>query len=363
MKSRKPAEPRPVAREIPEAPLDPSSDEFACLVAALAWRDGLTANAIARELKLPADPRHLMQVKRGLKRAHNRFLRFDPPPHAKLAEDLSRVVNARREKKTRFYVVQDKWGPSFAGVYAKAAELVVQIITEAVRESEKAEEKDREVVVCNAGGRTISDMVKALQRNPPVLDESYQKARELTKYLKFVAANEAYQPAEFHRSANFLSVTMAELFEAGHWAVPRVLDADLRKRHQDLVDKSALLICSAGTLERGLMRQYFDDHDWPVPPEAVGDLAFNFLDRGGSVVESPSPEARAFLSNVNPTLDGARLMHIAATSRVLLILDAAEPVTKREIAAAALRRAYATDVVVGERLAQAILDEYRAQKA
>ncbi len=305
-----------------------------------------------------------MQVKRGLKRAHNRFLRFEPPPHAQLAEDLSAVVNARRERKTRFHVVEDTWGPSFAGVYAKAAELVVQITSEAVRKNEKRQEADREqVVVCNAGGRTISDMVKALQRNPPVLDESDEKARELTKHLIFVAANEAYQPAQFHRSANFLSVTMAQLFEAQHWAVPRVVDAELRAHHQNLVDKSALLICSAGTLERGLMRQYFDEHQWQVPPDAVGDLAFNFLDSSGSVVQSPSPEARAFLSNVNPTLDAARLMHIAATSRVLLILDAIEPVTKRKIAAAALRRAYATDVVVGARLAQAIVDEYRARKA
>jgi len=122
---------------------------------------------------------------------------------------------------------------------------------------------------------------------------------------------------------------MAQLFGAQHWALPRVVDAELRARHQSLVDKSALLICSAGTIEGGLMSEYFSEHDWEVPPDAVGDLAFDFLDYTGSAVQSPSAEARAFLSSVNPTLDTSRLMHIAARSRVLLILDAKEPETKR----------------------------------
>jgi DNA-binding transcriptional regulator LsrR (DeoR family) len=352
MAVRRPVDERPptaIEEPIPEA----STDEFACLVAGYAWRDGLTANAIVKKLNLPSEPRYLMQVKRGLKRAHNQFLVLKPLEHQALAATLSRVVNGRGRRATHFYVVEDSHGPSGAAVYAKAAELVVQIITEAVR----TKPREEQVVVCNSGGRTISEMVKALQRNPPILDESDEKAQELAKRLIFVAANEAYQPDQFQRCANFLSVTMAELFQASHWALPRGEDEELRGRHQKLVEHSALLICSAGTIEGGLMSEYFKGREWKVPPEAVGDLAFNFLDRTGSAV-SPSEEARLFLSTVNPTLDTSRLLHVAARSRVVLILDAVKPETKREIAAAALRRAYATDVVVGARLARAILREY-----
>jgi hypothetical protein len=333
---------------------DPATDEFASIVAGYAWRDGLTANAIVKKLNLPSQPRHLMQVKRALKRAHSRMLQLNPLPQETLANALSAVVNANSRRKTRFYVVEDSWGPSFAAVYAKAAELALQLITDSVRTA-------GQVVVCNAGGRTISGMVKALQRNPPILDESDERAHQIAQDLIFVAANAAYHADEFHHSANFLSVTMAELFGARHWALPRVINTDLRKMHQELVDKSALLICSAGTLEKGLLSKYFVEHDWQIPKEAIGDLAFNFLDASGNTVHPPSVEARAFLQDVNPTLDAARVMHIASNSRVLLILDANEPEEKRQVGAAALRRAYATDVVLGARLARAILREYRTR--
>src|SRR2546425_53099 len=74
--------------KMPELP-DPGSDKFAYLVAALAWRDGLTANAIAKELKLPPKPLYLMQVKRALKRAHNRFLKLEPLEDEKLSDELT----------------------------------------------------------------------------------------------------------------------------------------------------------------------------------------------------------------------------------------------------------------------------------
>jgi hypothetical protein len=95
-----------------------------------------------------------------------------------------------------------------------------------------------------------------------------------------------------------------------------------------------------------------------VPKQAVGDIAFNLLDREGNGSDLSQTDARTFMERVNPVLNLPKLMHIAAKSRVLLILDAERPEEKSEIAVAALRRQYATDVVLGSRLAEAILHAY-----
>ena len=61
---------------------------------------------------------------------------------------------------------------------------------------------------------------------------------------------------------------------------------------------------------------------------------------------------------MNPALKLPKLMHIAANKRVVLILDSEQPEAKTEIGVAALKREYATDVVLGSRLARAILGAY-----
>jgi DNA-binding transcriptional regulator LsrR (DeoR family) len=190
-----------------------------------------------------------------------------------------------------------------------------------------------------------------------LLDDFEETTPRIKDDLIFVAGNAAYLPDQFQRSANFLSVTMAELFGAQHLALPKVLDDRFRKRYIGLVDRAALFICGVGSLEFGLMGRYFKDEEWPMPERAVGDLAFNFLDQDGNAVEL-SGAAREFMDDVNPALDLPKLTHIAANNCVLLILDSEEPAEKTKIAVAALRREYATDVVLGSRLARAILQEY-----
>src|ERR1700752_5081375 len=73
--------------------LDPHGDDFAYLVAKIAWSEGKTVNAIVRDLGLPKSPLHLMQVKRALKRAQTKFLTFTPPLEVALAEKLAEKVN------------------------------------------------------------------------------------------------------------------------------------------------------------------------------------------------------------------------------------------------------------------------------
>jgi len=105
------------------------------------------------------------------------------------------------------------------------------------------------------------------------------------------------------------------------------------------------------------LAQYLQERNWDIPPGAVGDLAFNLLDKDGRSIELATPDARQFLRQFNPILDLSTLQHIAAANRVLLVLASDEPEQKKQIATTVLKRGYATDVVLGVRLARAILSE------
>jgi hypothetical protein len=343
--------------EEPVKVTDPAGDDFAYQVAAYAWVHGLTANAIVRKLGLPSEPLYLMQVKRALRRAQDRFLKLVPLPHNKLRDDLAERAKRHNARcKTRFYVVDDIRGPTSGPVYVKAAELVSEIIIESVRS--KLGTDGHPGVICNAGGQTVSEMVKVLLRNPPVLDESNEGKEQLKQGLLFVAANDAYDPGQFQRSANFLSVTMAELFGAEHLVYSMLEGDDFQNRYVSHVEAAALVICGAGTRENGLMAQLFRRAGLEFPEEAVGDLAFNLLDRNGAPVDLLCEKARRFMKQLNSTLDLSRLLNIAARNRVVLVLDSPKPELKKDLAIAALRREYATDVVLGARLARAILQDF-----
>lgn len=347
---------------------DPGTEEFAFEVAQFAWQDGLTANIIAKRIGLTSSSKDLMRVKRALKHAQTNFLKLIPPSVIQLQEKLHDRINERerRKRKITFHVVDDRWGPEFTPVAAHAATLASKLIFEAVREADRVmpspapvahgqgKTDEAKVIICNAGGRTIAQMVRALLRTPREYDEEIV---ELNDETLFLAGNAAYRPKEFDCSANFLSVTMAGFFKAAHLALPKVEDPGFPKDYDALADRASLFICGVGTPESGLMGKYFNDHSWDVPPEAVGDLAFNLLNENGENVELPS-DARPVMHELNPALSLSRIAHIAANNRVLLIIDSDKPELKAKIGVAALRREYATDVVLGVRLAEAILAIY-----
>ena len=357
------------------ASLSTTPDEFAYKVAICAWKDGLAPNGIARALGLDSSPVNLMRVKRALRRAQQQFLRIEVPMHEQLQAKLRQCFN--RSRGMEFHVVEDDWKnerqePIESGfVCLKAAEVATEIIKEVLDRTRAAQiaapapslrpdglvkEKQPEVVICNAGGRSISDTVKAMRQNPPVLDESDQIEKEDRSRILFVAGNRASQSKNFQRSANFLSVTMAEIYGAEHEAFSFEEDAAFLKKHRSLVENSALFICGAGSCKTGLMTRHLRDRNYHIPDEAVGDIAFNLLDKDGRPVELEE-RARAYVKTLNPTLDVDTIRQIAGRSRVLLVLDSKDPTEKKEIGIAILRREYPTDVVLGTRLARAILRE------
>jgi hypothetical protein len=61
------------------------------------------------------------------------------------------------------------------------------------------------------------------------------------------------------------------------------------------------------------------------------------------------------MKQINPTLDLEMLRRIGNGNRIVLILEAPDPSWKLQIGLAALRARYATDVVLGSRLAAQIV--------
>jgi DNA-binding transcriptional regulator LsrR (DeoR family) len=328
------------------------SDEFLFLVASLAWSQGLTANAIVKRVGLQPTAANLMSVKRALKRAHGKYLKLLPKPGGDQETLLDKRFNQDRKhgRKIAFHVVDDRHrhSPHFVAVAARAAELIYDKIREL---NELQVEK---AVVCNAGGRTVFEMVRALQRHPPA-DDVEDDANSKKSPLVFVAANAAYDGRRFENSANHLCVSLAQLFSGEHHALELIEDRESRRLYCDDVRRSDLLICGVGTREDGMMSQLFRRHHWTIPEEAAGDIAFNFIDRDGHPLTLPDKAAQEYISHVNPALDITTLLQIAGNKSVVLILDAEKPEMKHEIAEAVIRSHYATDVVMGVKLADKIL--------
>ncbi|MFN0021477.1 MAG: hypothetical protein ACKVP0_24770 [Pirellulaceae bacterium] len=330
------------------------SEEFLFLVASLAWSQGLTANAIVKRVGLRSTAANLMSVKRALKRAHGKYLTLRTKPGGEQEKRLDERFNQDRQhgRKIAFHVVDDrhKHSPPFAAVAARAAELVYGKIREL------HQVPGRPAVVCNAGGRTVFEMVRALQRHPPADDDLAADGSDAQESpFVFVAANAAYDGKRFENSANHLCVSLAQLFSGQHHALELVEGMESRDSFCEDVRRTDLLICGVGTRRDGMMSQLFDRHQWAVPKEAVGDVAFNFIDRNGLPLQIQDNKARDYIASVNPALDIPTLLQIAGNKSVVLILDAEQPEIKHEIAQAVLRSHYATDVVLGVKLADKIL--------
>ena len=335
-----PEKPRSVASNYEDIP-DASSDEFAYLVAYLAWYEGLTANAIVKRLKWPPEPRLLMQVKRALRRAHGQFLQLRPPDRDDLQAKLNRRFNRGEEEPITFHVVDDTHARGGGPVFAKAAEIVSSVVEQVTQERIAARDRaaksntpdsTEQPVICNAGGRTVYGMVNAMRRRPPVLPDDLEAN---PKHLPlFVAGNSAYLERRFDHSASFLSVTLANFFEASSLAMPPEMDEQHKSEHRQYVSQARLFICGAGTCDQenpGLMMLHLEKRGVAIPEDAVGDLSFNLLDAKGFRVEL-CPEAQEFMRRLNPTLDLEMLRHIARKgNRILLILEAPNPAAKLRI--------------------------------
>jgi DNA-binding transcriptional regulator LsrR (DeoR family) len=365
--------------EVPAlTPADPQDeDRFMFEVAELAWRDGISCAGIYQELKdryaLSKGGSGHHRIQSALARAHSRgVLQFNIWSHNQLEAELAQRFNTVHQREIHFHVVDDRLRPSSGTnvVHAKAAEVAMSTIRRVFeKEDHETARSAADVVVCNAGGRTVAEMVRHLQRFPAALDHKFEEAERRRARLQFVAANNAYGADRFHHSANFIAVTLAEQFGTRHKALERVLSRETREEHRRLVEAARLFICGAGTIrpgrpedqaERrrlGLLANLLIDWGIELPEGCVGDLAFNLLSPDGQAVDA-RPELKQQIQEVNPTVTLELLQRIVMNQSkdVLVILDSHEPEDKLALAIAVLKTRCVTHAVLGARLAGRIVE-------
>ncbi len=256
----------------PAERMAPADDHFIYRVAQLAWERGLAPNSILKEVNQDLGANfNIMQVKRALSKANARGILILRSPRE---DDYRQRLRHATLLKARDYTVvrDDVFSNGTDPVCLAAAEQIVEMIP-ALLESHEGE-----VVIGNAGGRSISRTVQYLQAIAPVLEKADRDR------LVFIALNSAGRRLEFDLSSNFLAVRLAEIFGGKHIAVLD-LDTASEEEYQRRVANIDLLICGVGG-KASLLTLHVGDQKYKVQEEMVVDLAFIPLDREGKLVRN-----------------------------------------------------------------------------
>src|ERR1051325_4806747 len=216
------------------SPPKPGTERFVHEVAELAWRNGLTANFIAARL---GGPSVIMQVKRALAKAVREGILVLRPPITD--ECAGRLREQARYKALEYTVVRTDHFHELQAISAVASELIGEKITALLNERTAPSE----VIVANAGGRALSEAVRLLHKNPPVIGP-YDGKR-----LTFLALNSAGRRRNFDQSSNFLAVRLAEIFGGNHIAILDHTDPTVEREYADKVKNIDLLLSGAGGLD------------------------------------------------------------------------------------------------------------------
>lgn len=311
-------------------------NDFVYQVADLAWRKGLTANFIAKDLGSPGDPKMIMAVKRALRKAiDDGTLVLNVP-----REDEYRDTLKRMWPRIDFTIVRNNLVAKGDAVHIAASdELAAKI-----EELWKTDKPD--VVIANAGGQAVSETVRYLhQRNRPVLDAA------MGKRLVFISLNSAGRARRFQQSSNYLAVRLAEIYEGDHIAMLGPADTSIDQEYTPLVENIDLLLCGAGGPD-SLLAECAKEEGINLPSEMVGDLAFIPLDENGRRVQEPRlQEVIDKKLHAAPAYD--EILRIAAhpPRAVMVVLSGA---SKLPIAIALLRAGLASHLVLDLSLAKSL---------
>jgi DNA-binding transcriptional regulator LsrR (DeoR family) len=320
-------------------PADSPVGDFEYKVARLAWEKGLAENSILNNLELDRTAENYMKIRRALQRAVSHgLLELKPPRNKALESELVRTFPSLEAG--QILVEVDR-----AAACLAAARLIAGEIEEFLYRSEKSE-----MVIANAGGRTIRDTVTYLQRLTPVPPPQVKG-----KKLIFLSLNAAEIHSQFDQCANFLSVRLAQIYEASgtqHFAVARPFDANTQAEYQDKVKAIDLLISSAGSRD-GFLSDWLKRRKWELPKQAVGDVAFHLIDSDGKWIEPEDKVKPLFENELVRAPDWQELIQLFNKKKVLLVLAG----LKQKVARALLNSALPRRCIFDSSLALALLGQ------
>lgn len=317
-------------------PADSPVGQFEYDVAKLAWEEGLAENSILKSLDLKRTAENYMRVRRALQRAVRYKLLTLHPPRNQVLED--RLVEAFPCLESGHISVEvDR-----AAACLAAARLIAAEINEFLFDSDKSQ-----MIIANAGGRTVRDTVTYLQRLVPVPPQVRDKK------LIFLSLNNAEIHSQFDQCANFISVRLAQIYDATktqHFAVVRPVDDNTRAEYWAKVKAIDLLISSAGSRD-GFLSDWLRRWAYQLPKNAVGDVAFHLIDSEGKGINPTGKVEELFEDQLVRAPGWEALMQLFNKKKVLLILAGA----KHDVAQALLYSALPRRCIFDSSLATALL--------
>jgi len=340
------------------------SDVEAVEVAQRLLHDGMAMTPIARALwgKSVSAAAGIGRVLRLLEYAYERgIVQIEPPRRADLASDL-----AARFTNVEFAVINDAhyrdhelW---LRALHAAAAERTAAHLEAAF--ARKAE-SGSSVVIGNAGGPSVWGAVQALAR--------LAGRRDPARFGKLLSLslNAAAIPENYYASANVAAVHLAEMHRGRHLAVSLPWPERIAAEYEEQLNNLDIVLCAAGAAT-GLLFGWFRKH-YPliaIPPGAVGDLCLIPLLPNGQEAEiDPKSE---YCNRLLPQPGYDRLARIAheGGKQVIVVLSTPAPeswslevvskslpahLSKLAIARAILARGLANTMIIGSRMAEALL--------
>jgi DNA-binding transcriptional regulator LsrR (DeoR family) len=309
---------------------DSPAGEFEYEIARLAWEEGLSSNTILERKQLPKTAQQITKIRRALEKAvRHGLLELRPPRKKELEDSLKKEFPDVAEIRVQ--------------IDRNAACLKAAMLVKAEVEQFLDGPKER-MVIANAGGRTVRDITRYLERLVP-LPPYVEKGKRLV----FLSLNAAEAHDSFDQCANFLSVRMAQIYaseQTSHFALVKPWDETTGTEYRKLLSEISLLITSAGG-RVGFLSHWLSKRNRALPRQFVGDVALHLIDRLGIQVEM-EPDVAKELSRA-PDWQG--LMQLFIRKKVLVVLAG----DKLEIARALLGSALAQRCVLDRRLAEAIL--------
>jgi len=321
----------PSAFDAAELPEGYPISEFDYRVAELAWCDGLSSNVIVERLKLEKTPQNITRVRRALEKAvRHGIMELHPPQNLHLESQLKEAFGQLRD----VHVEVDR-----TAACLRAAKIVAAEIEAFLRGP------NRQLIVANSGGRTVRDTVTCLQRLVPVAPMTKDKS------LVFISLNAAEAHDRYDECANFLSVRLAQIYEAKHFAVVKPWDEQTGNAYGEALLNIDLMISSAGGSD-AFLSYWLAGRNEQVPPNAVGDVAFHLIDKLGNPVELKERNQQLLEDDLLRSPNWNDLSRLFRNQKVLLVLAG----DREDVGFALLDSAIAGRCVLDSHLARALVN-------
>jgi len=328
----------------PDAPVS----DFEYEVARLAWEKGLAESSIVREVfpeERKKKPEHFMKVRRALEKAVSHgLLQLKPPRIRALEQDLVTAFPTLRVD--HVHVARDRLAACLA-----AARHVAEAVDEFLYRSDK-----KEMIIANAGGKTVGETVRYLQRLIPVSPQVPVPPQAQEKTLTFLSLNSAEIHDQFDQCANFISVRLAEIYaspDTHHFAVANPFDERTMAEYREKLQNIDLVISSAGGRE-AFLSEWLRRRRKKLPREAVGDVAFHLIDARGKPVQLSAEMKELLEVELARAPQWEDLTRLFRHDKVLLVLAG----DKLDVSYALVESGLAQKCIFDAQVAQALLDHH-----